>query len=109
MQSATVGRSARSENAPSAPFSGWRAAIAASLSTVRRQGNAIAADFARVRRLPALVARAGAAGRWTEADRREADAVARSVVRVGVWCVVLAMPGGLLLLPLLATGDRDRS
>jgi hypothetical protein len=84
-----------------ASVAGWRTAIAASLSTVRRQGDAIAADLARARRLPALVARAGAMGRWTEADRRAATDAARSLVRVGAWCVILAVPGGFLLVPLL--------
>ncbi|MCU0806172.1 MAG: hypothetical protein MUF79_13970 [Burkholderiales bacterium] len=88
------------------PRVGWRATFAASLSTVRRHGRTISADLARVRRLPSLALRAGTSGRWSDADRREADDIARSLVRVGVWCAILAMPGGFLLLPVVFANGR---
>jgi hypothetical protein len=91
------------------PLFGWRTAFAASLATLRRHGRAISADLARVRRLPSLALRAGTSGRWSEADRREADDIARSLVRVGAWCAILVMPGGFLLLPVVFADDRPRS
>jgi hypothetical protein len=109
MQSSAVGQSARNEGFRRAPLSSLRSALAASVATLRRQGDAISADVARVRRLPGLVARATSARAWSEADRREADDVARSLVRVGAWCVILVVPGGLLLLPLLFASDRAQS
>jgi hypothetical protein len=109
MRSSAVGRTARDEAFPRMPLSSLRSALVASVATLRRQGDVIAADVARVRRLPGLVARATSARVWSEADRREADDVARSLVRVGAWCAILVVPGGLLLLPLLFASDREQS
>ena len=109
MQSSAVGQSARNEGSRRAPLASLRSALAASVSTVRRQGDALSADVARLRRLPGLVVRAASGRTWSEADRREADDAARSLARVGAWCVILVVPGGFLLLPFLFAGDREQS
>jgi len=107
MQPTGVGRAAGHEVFQRAPVSPVRVALDASVAAARRYADVMAADVARVRRLPSLIARAGAARRWSAEERQEADDVARSVMRVGLWCVVLVMPGGFLLLPLVC-GDMRR-
>lgn len=41
-------------------------------------------------------------GRWEAAERREVRAMLRSLTEVSPYLVVLALPGSVLLLPLLA-------
>jgi hypothetical protein len=79
-----------------------RAAFATCIGVVQHQRSAIEQDIAQLRRLPSMVARATIGESWTREDRRQAAEVARSLMRVGVWCVIVVMPGGLLLLPLVS-------
>ena len=79
-----------------------RMLVATCLAAARRHRNAIAADIVQLKRLPSIVARALVRGApWTPEDRREAREAARSLMRVGAWGIVLVMPGGLLLTPLV--------
>jgi hypothetical protein len=108
MQPTGVGQAAGHEVSQPTPVSPVRLALDASVAVARRYADVMAVDVARVRRLPSLLARAGAVHRWSAEERREAESAARSLMRVGLWCVVLAMPGGFLLLPLVCGEMRRR-
>ena len=75
--------------------------LATCLAAARRQRSAMGDDIAHLRNLPAVVAKACAGTPWTLDDRRQASEVGRSLARVCGWCVVLVMPGGFFLVPLV--------
>jgi len=87
-----------------------RMLVVACLAAARRHRSAIADDMAQLKRLPSIAAKALVRGaQWTPEDRREARESARSLMRVGVLGIVLVMPGGLLLVPLVGVYGGRRA
>jgi hypothetical protein len=67
-----------------------------------RERDRLRGEIGQIRGGIALLMKQRNGGRWEAAERREIRAMLRSLTEVSPYLVVLALPGSVLLLPLLA-------
>lgn len=82
---------------PGAP--GWFSSM---LAGTRREQSRLRLEIAQMRGAAGLLMKQRNGGKWSAQDKRELRTIARSLSSVSPYLVIWALPGSVLILPLLA-------
>jgi len=85
---------------------GWRQTL---LAAQKRERDYLVGEFSKVRGLMPLLMKRRNGGRWQRGERQQLVEQLRALMHLSPYLVVLALPGSVLLLPVLAWWlDRRR-